>query len=257
VTSTHYHGCGFLFSFHYFGERDTIVFPAGDVLTIGDSGAFSALTLGSPIELTDYATWVRHTAGVLDWHFTLDVIGDPEASWRRRATIDLLDALGIAWRASPHMIGTPDRVARFWTEFVDYDPGTIDTTFPVDHVDQLVAVTGIDVWSLCAHHLLPFSASVSIGYLADEHVLGLSKFARVAHDAAHRPTTQEQLVADIADTVVEVTGSEDVAVEASGLHLCMAMRGIRTPATMTTSVTRGRFRSQPDTRAEWLSLLER
>ena len=63
---------------------------------------------------------------------------------------------------------------------MDYEPGTIDTTFPVEHVDQMVAVTGIEVWSLCAHHLLPFNAVVSVGYIANEQVLGLSKFARIA-----------------------------------------------------------------------------
>lgn len=175
----------------------------------------------------------------------------------RAATALLLDALGIDSTASPHTADTPDRVARWWVEFIDRDPGTLDTTFPVEHVDQMVAVSGIDVWSVCAHHLLPFSATVAVGYLADEQVLGLSKFARIAHAAAARPTTQEQLVADTADLVEKHTGSSDVAVTASGLHLCMAMRGIRTPATMTTSVTRGRFRDEAATRAEWFSLLDR
>lgn len=176
---------------------------------------------------------------------------DHEAA--KQATIDLMKAVGIA--DSPHTQGTPDRVARWWAEFMDYDPGSTETTFPIEHVDQMVVVSGIEVWSLCAHHLLPFSASVSIGYIADEHVLGLSKFGRIAHEMAHRPGTQEQLVADIADRVEKVTGTPDVAVTASGVHLCMAMRGIRTPATMTTSVARGMFRDRPETRAEWLALV--
>lgn len=167
---------------------------------------------------------------------------------------NLLYAVGIHPEASPHTRDTPARVARFWAEFMDYDPGTISTTFPVEQVDQMVIVSGIDTWSMCAHHLLPFSARVTIGYIANDQVLGLSKFARIAHAEAHQPNTQEGLVARIADRITEVTGTKDVAVKATGVHLCMAMRGIKTPAEMTTSVTRGAFRDQPETRAEWLSL---
>ena len=169
-----------------------------------------------------------------------------------QAVRDLLAAVGV--EHSAHTADTPARVARWWREFMDYEPGTIDTTFPVEHVDQMVAVTGIEVWSLCAHHLLPFNATVAVGYLANEQVLGLSKFARIAHAAAHQPNTQEQLVADIADQIEKVTGSSDVAVTASGQHLCMAMRGIKTPHTMTTSVLRGAFREDSRARSEWLSL---
>lgn len=167
----------------------------------------------------------------------------------------LLDEISPGWQANPHMRDTPDRSAKWWAEFIDYDAGKTGTTFPVEHVDQMVVVKGIDTWSLCAHHLLPFSASVSIGYIADQEVLGLSKFARIAHEQAHRPNSQEQLVAGIADRITEVTGTQSVAVTATGLHLCMAMRGVRTPATMTTSVTRGSFRDNVDTRAEWFSIL--
>ena len=166
----------------------------------------------------------------------------------------LLDQVAPDWRENPHMQDTPKRYAKWWKEFTEYDSGNDSTTFPVEHVDQMVVVSGIDTWSLCAHHLLPFSARVTIGYIADENVLGLSKFARIAHGEAHRPTSQEELCSRIADRVQEVTGATSVAVTASGLHLCMAMRGIKTPATMTTSVTRGMFREDERTRAEWWAL---
>lgn len=167
----------------------------------------------------------------------------------------LLDEIVPGWESSPHMIDTPGRYARWWREFIDYDSGNEITVFPVERVDQIVAVRGIQVWSLCAHHLLPFSATVDIGYVADENVLGLSKFARIAHGQAHRPTSQEELVARIADRITEVTGAASVAVRATGEHLCMTMRGIKSPAQMTTSVTRGAFRDSPEVRAEWFSLL--
>lgn len=174
------------------------------------------------------------------------------------AYMRLLDEIAPGWFDDPHMVETPARAAKFWAEFIDYNPGNSATTFPVSQVDQMVAVTGIQTWSLCAHHLLPFSAEVSIGYLATDQVLGLSKFARLAHFAAHRPTSQEALVATIADLVIEATGTEHVAVTATGLHLCMAMRGVREQsATMTTSDLRGAFRTDGRTREEWLALVRR
>lgn len=167
----------------------------------------------------------------------------------------LLDEVAPDWRNSGHMRDTPARYAKWWREFLSVDSTRVNTTFPVEHVDQMVVVRGIDVWSLCAHHLLPFSATIAIGYIADERVLGLSKFARIAHESAARPTSQEELCARIADAITDATGTGDVAVTASGLHLCMTMRGIKTPATMSTSVTRGAFRDQPETRAEWFTLI--
>lgn len=167
----------------------------------------------------------------------------------------VMDEIQPGWRDSEHEKDTPKRVAKWWSEFLDYDAGNCGTSFPVDNVDQMVAVSGIDVWSLCAHHLLPFSASVSVGYIAGGSVLGLSKFARIAQKHAHTPTTQEQLAAAIADEITAITGAEDVAVQVHGVHMCMAMRGIKIPATMTTSVTRGMFREDAKTRSEWFSIL--
>src|SRR5690606_16121184 len=110
---------------------------------------------------------------------------------------------------------------------IDYDPGKVATAFPIGEVkvDQVVAVTGIRVTSLCAHHLLPFTSVVSIGYIASGKVLGLSRFSRLAHLAAHRPTSQEALVETIANLIVEAIDARDVAVKATGTHFCMEMRG--------------------------------
>ncbi|RKT53821.1 GTP cyclohydrolase I [Saccharothrix australiensis] len=145
--------------------------------------------------------------------------------------------------------GTPARYARWWREFTDYDPGRIETVFQSVGSDQLVEVNDIKVWSLCEHHLLPFWCEVSIAYVARGRLLGLSKFARIAHDHAHRLQIQERLTQGIADAVVEASGSPDVAVRATGEHLCMTMRGIRTGARMNTSVLRGVFQSDPQMRA--------
>lgn len=155
----------------------------------------------------------------------------------------------------PGLSDTPARVARMWRDFITYDPGNHDTTFEMIEADQMVIVSPIRVWSMCEHHLLPFWADISIGYVADNRILGLSKFARIAQKHAHRLQVQERLVHDIAADIERVTRSTDIAVLAQGEHLCMSMRGIRAPAIMTSSVMRGVFRDKPEARAEFFSLV--
>jgi len=151
---------------------------------------------------------------------------------------------------------TPRRWADAWREFIEYDPGTTETTFSSVASDQLVCVSGIRVASLCEHHLLPFWCEVSIGYIPNNKVLGLSKFARIAHQFAHRLQLQERLGQQIADEIARITGTENVAVVLKGEHYCMAARGIRTPGRMTSSVLRGVFRTESLTRMEFLRLIE-
>lgn len=143
---------------------------------------------------------------------------------------------------------TPTRYARWWREFTEYDPGTFDTCFTEVAAGQLIEVNKMRVWSLCEHHLLPFWCDISIAYISRGKILGLSKFARIAHGHAHRLQVQERLTTDIANTVEAISESPDVAVRACGEHLCMIMRGIRTAANMSTSVLRGAFRDDPDMR---------
>ncbi|MFB6840744.1 GTP cyclohydrolase I [Streptomyces sp. NPDC056361] len=151
---------------------------------------------------------------------------------------------------------TPARYARWWREFTEYDPGTIDTVFETASSGQLVMVSGIEVWSLCEHHLLPFNCSLTIAYRAADRLLGLSKFARIAHHQAHRLQVQERLVADIAADVARITGTEDVAVIGTGEHLCMTMRGIKTSARMTSSSLHGAFAEEGLLRSELLTHLQ-
>jgi len=151
---------------------------------------------------------------------------------------------------------TPRRWADAWREFIEYDPGTTETTFSSVASDQLVCVSGIRVASLCEHHLLPFWCEVSIGYIPNDKVLGLSKFARIAQQFAHRLQLQERLGQQIADEIARITGTENVAVVLKGEHYCMAARGIRTPGRMTSSVLRGVFRTESQTRMEFLRLIE-
>lgn len=152
------------------------------------------------------------------------------------------------------LMDTPRRWAAWWKEFVEYDPGTMETAFDVITAEQMIVVSGMRVWSICEHHLLPMWCDVSIGYVAHEKVLGLSKFARIAHESAHKLQIQERLNSEIADKTIGLTGSPDVAVLASGVHMCMVMRGIKTEGVMSSLVTRGAFTNKPDLRADFLRL---
>lgn len=173
------------------------------------------------------------------------------------------DQLMLACRMALEAIGedpdreglrdTPRRWADWWAEFIAYDPGSTNTTFSSTAVDQMVVVSGMRVWSLCEHHLLPFWADVSIAYIPRDRVLGLSKFARIAHAVAHRLQLQERLCEQVADAIEDATGTVDVGVIARGEHLCMVSRGVKTPSLMTSSVMRGVFKTG-ETRAEFLNL---
>lgn len=153
------------------------------------------------------------------------------------------------------LLDTPRRFADAWREFIEYDPGATDTCFASVSTDQMVCVSGIHVTSICEHHLMAFTCDIAIGYIPGEKVLGLSKFARIAHQYAHRLQLQERLGEEIADEVGRITGSPHVAVVIRGEHLCMRTRGIRTSGTMTTSVMRGQFRADVETRAEFFRMI--
>jgi len=166
---------------------------------------------------------------------------------------DLLEAIGEDPEREG-LIDTPRRFAGFWTEFMQYKPGKTDTVFESLTVDQMVVLRDIRVWSLCEHHLLPFYCDITIGYIASEHVIGISKLARIAKKHARKLQLQERLCNQIAEEVVSIVKSEDVAVIAKGTHLCMAMRGIESAAEMISSDVRGKFLDLPTSRAEFFKL---
>ena len=145
------------------------------------------------------------------------------------------------------LIDTPRRVAKFWAEFLDYDPGELATSFEETiSPGTPVIVSGMRVHSLCEHHLMPFWADVTVAYVPHRRVLGLSKLARIAHMHAHKLQLQERLCHQILDTVRALANAQDVAVIASGVHSCMVARGIRTPGLMTSMATSGRYRLEAD-----------
>ncbi|MGW4694075.1 GTP cyclohydrolase I [Kitasatospora cineracea] len=122
---------------------------------------------------------------------------------------------------------TPDRVARYLAEFLDHDPGRIDTVFEHQaRSEGCVAVGGIRTTSLCEHHLLPFTVEAHVAYRPAGRVLGLSKLVRITHKHAHALQLQERLGDDILREVAELTGSTAVAVWLVGEHSCMTARGV-------------------------------
>lgn len=152
---------------------------------------------------------------------------------------------------------TPRRWADAWREFIEYNPGNTETCFSTISSGQIVCVSGIRVASYCEHHLMPFWCTVAIGYIPEKKVLGLSKFARIAHQLAHRLQIQEQLGLQIAHEVSRITETPHVAVVLSGEHSCMTMRGINTPGVMTSSIMSGLFQDSGEKRLEFLKLIDK
>jgi GTP cyclohydrolase I len=201
-------------------------------------------------------------ASVLGWTRSQEVVPEEQLTTRIVDYPKLLELgreLLVALGENPDREGlqdTPRRWADWWREFIEYDPGKTETTFSAVSTDQVVCVSGMRVFSLCEHHLLPMWCDVSIGYIPAGKVLGLSKFARIAHQFAHQLQIQERLGQQIADEIGRITGSIDVAVVLKGEHLCMSARGIRTPGVMTSSIMRGAFRSDHDLRMEFMQMIQ-
>ena len=124
--------------------------------------------------------------------------------------------------------------------------------------DEMVIVKDIDFYSLCEHHLLPFYGKVHVAYLPNKKIVGLSKIPRVVECFARRLQVQERLTTQIARLIEDTLKPKGVAVVVEANHLCVMMRGVeKQNAHMVTSSMRGRFRSDPKTREEFLDLIHR
>lgn len=155
------------------------------------------------------------------------------------------------------LLKTPERVARAYDELLigyrldplaELNNALFDVTYR-----EMVIVTDIDFYSLCEHHMLPFIGKAHVAYIPDKKVVGLSKIPRIVEIYARRLQIQERMTRQIAELIDELLNPLGVAVVVDGLHMCMAMRGVKKAnARMRTSALRGAFAANPKTRSEFM-----
>jgi GTP cyclohydrolase IA len=157
---------------------------------------------------------------------------------------------------------TPARVARAYEELLSGMRRTAEdvltTTFDIGH-DEMILVRDIELWSMCEHHLVPFTGVAHIGYIPNEdgRITGLSKLARLVDVYAKRPQVQERLTTQIADAMMRILEARGALVVIEAEHLCMTMRGVKKPGSKTlTSAIRGAMHNAA-TRQEAMSLIAR
>ncbi|WP_022976773.1 GTP cyclohydrolase I FolE [Nevskia ramosa] len=158
------------------------------------------------------------------------------------------------------LLRTPQRAAKameFLTQGYKQDLKELvnDAVFTTSN-NEMVIVRDIELYSMCEHHLLPFLGRAHIAYLPNGKVIGLSKIPRIVDMFARRLQIQEKLTQQIGNCVQEVTDAKGVAVVVEAKHLCAMMRGVeKQNSSMTTSMMLGRFRDDPRTRQEFLTLI--
>jgi GTP cyclohydrolase I len=190
------------------------------------------------------------------------------AAGRARADLDkiergvrlILEGIGEDL-GRPGMRDTPFRVARMYEEITSglrSDPTeALQVVFEEGH-DEMVMVRDIPMYSICEHHLLPFTGKAHVAYIpnVEGKLTGLSKLARLVDGLSRRPQVQERLTAEIADAIVKRLDPRGAMVVIEAEHLCMSMRGVRKPGAVTvTSAVRGQFRDVMSTRMEAMNLI--
>ena len=157
---------------------------------------------------------------------------------------------------------TPLRVSKMWDELLsgyNEDPQAIlSKQFDVEGSDGgIVCVRGIEFYSCCEHHLVPFYGTVSIAYIPRTKVVGLSKFARLVECYGRRLQVQERLTKQIADDILRYLDPLGVIVVVEAEHMCMTMRGIKKPGSQTVTIARrGAFESDPAMEERFFRMLE-
>jgi GTP cyclohydrolase IA len=154
---------------------------------------------------------------------------------------------------------TPARVARMYREVfvgIGQDASQLVTVVEGADHDEMIMVRDIPLYSFCEHHLIPFSGKAHVAYIPNkqQQITGLSKIARVVDMLAKRPQVQERLTTEIAEALDEALSPRGIFVVIECEHLCMTMRGIKKPGSVTvTSAVRGLFRTDARTRQEAMS----
>ncbi|MDZ4822785.1 MAG: GTP cyclohydrolase I FolE [Flavobacteriales bacterium] len=155
---------------------------------------------------------------------------------------------------------TPERVAKAWqylTQGYGQDAAEIlrSAMFKEDYTDMVI-VKGIEIYSLCEHHMLPFFGKAHVAYIPNGHIVGLSKIPRIVDVFARRLQVQERLTEQVRDCIQDTLQPLGVAVVIEAQHLCMQMRGVsKQNSVTTTSAFTGEFLNNDKTRKEFISLL--
>jgi GTP cyclohydrolase IA len=151
---------------------------------------------------------------------------------------------------------TPSRVARMYEEIfagIDVDASQIVTVVEGADFDEMIMVRDIPLYSSCEHHLIPFVGKAHVAYIPNksQQITGLSKIARVVDTLSKKPQVQERLTTEIAEAIERALSPRGVFVVIEAEHLCMTMRGVKKPGSITvTSAVRGLFRTDARTRQE-------
>ncbi len=171
---------------------------------------------------------------------------------------DVLETLGLDL-TNDSLRESPARIARMYVNeiFKGLDAAHFPKITVIENemkYDQMIVVRDISVISTCEHHFVTIDGKATIAYIPKDKVIGLSKLNRIADFFSRRPQVQERLTKQIAECLVHVLGTEDVAVHINAKHYCVISRGIEDAASSTiTSELRGDFRNDSRTRSEFLS----
>ena len=158
------------------------------------------------------------------------------------------------------LVDTPERVSKalhFLTGGYDLTvDDVVKNALFEEHCEEMIIVKDVEFYSLCEHHMLPFFGRAHVGYLPRDHIIGLSKIARVVDVFARRLQVQERLTTQIASGLLEVLNAHGVAVVLEASHFCMVMRGVQKQNSKTvTSSMLGAFREDSRSRSEFMELI--
>ncbi|MDK2976878.1 MAG: cyclohydrolase [Candidatus Marinimicrobia bacterium] len=188
-------------------------------------------------------------------------MSNPRIKKLEAITLDLLKEIGEDPQRDG-LLKTPYRVAKSW-EFLSkgYEmklKDIINDAIYDEESQGMIVVRDIDFFSMCEHHMLPFFGVAHVGYIPNGKVLGLSKIPRIVEMYSRRLQIQERMTRQIAETLWNTVHPIGVGVVIEGQHMCMQMRGVeKKNSYTTTSTVLGEFHDDPETRAEFLTMISK
>jgi GTP cyclohydrolase I len=147
---------------------------------------------------------------------------------------------------------SPKRILKAWNELLTAEEPKL-AIFDAKNYNQMISDKGINYYTFCEHHFLPFFGDVKIAYIPDKHIIGLSKLSRIVEYFSKRLNTQEYFTQNIADYLDSKLKPQGLGVLVTGRHLCKEMRGVKKNGIMTTTAFKGNFYEE-SIRKEFLSI---